>query len=203
MENQNILIDALKELLNIGIGRAANKLSQLAKSKVFIYSPEIEFLQANSFIENVDFFQKEFCSSSLKFDGEIKGSGTLSFEKKDGKAAADLILENMQISYAADIKRSEILNETGNICINSIVGTLCSMLDINVRLFPPIYIENNFVEIFSFLTPSKDDKVLIIRSTFQIRDKNLKGFFIFMLSESSYLNILEKIRTKYENIFRL
>jgi len=200
MESNLILIDAFKELINIGIGRAASKMSQFIQSKVYIYVPEIEFIEASNLKEKIDFKDKYFSSSILKFSKDISGESLLAFESKNAEIIANLIIEKNNINIEQEFKKRELIHEIGNICLNAIMGTLSSLLDLQIKYYPPIYYENLFKDIFSFLSPSITSKAAIIKSRFQIKEQNIDGMFIILIDEKSYKNIAAKIKEKYREI---
>ena len=73
-------VDALKELINIGVGRAAGVLNQMVRSHIILQVPAVKVLRIDQLAEElVEFGEGPLAVVSLDFQGAFSGVAELLF----------------------------------------------------------------------------------------------------------------------------
>ncbi|HQO28786.1 MAG TPA: chemotaxis protein CheC, partial [Accumulibacter sp.] len=77
-------LDALGELFNIGVGRAANSLSQIVNDEVKLSAPSISLLRAANVATNLLASEfRRFSTVSLDFSGPFEARSMLIFPERN------------------------------------------------------------------------------------------------------------------------
>ncbi|MDH5599100.1 MAG: hypothetical protein OEY34_08245 [Cyclobacteriaceae bacterium] len=174
--------DALREIVNIGVGKGAALLAEMMGLSVKLNVPEIDIL---SFSEVPKYFNTihddEVFSVSLNFQGKYKGLSQIIFPKKSGKKLAKIISGDTSDSnnHALVI---EILNEVGNIVLNGVMGSFANILKTPLNYDTPSSFEGEINQLSKILTTNWSfDKALICKANFDISsDERVTGDIIIL-----------------------
>ena len=121
--------DALTELVNIGVGRAAKALSDLVDTRIELRVPSVaicKFSALTDYLNN----QEELLDVSVfqDFRGEITGRAVLAFPKKSGLRLGQLLAEFEEEPEEFDLDLMGLITEVGNIVLNGVLGSLGNAL---------------------------------------------------------------------------
>ncbi|MFC1642330.1 chemotaxis protein CheC [Myxococcota bacterium] len=127
-------IDALRELANIGMGRAANALGQLLELEVTLNIPTVEYLQLTVLVDsiNVRLKRENLVATRQAFSDGLDGESVLVFKR--GRATADDTAAASQSALAAENER---LLEITNIIVGSFLGYLMEPLGVDLYFSAP------------------------------------------------------------------
>ncbi|NME95817.1 chemotaxis protein CheC [Clostridium cochlearium] len=211
MDKDNLNYDILKEMFNIGVGKAAGMLSEIINKKILLDVPNIEVLNlenSNSEIEKG--FSKTLKGtlmiSSITFEEKITGQANLIFPAEKMRKFINLCISQKNESIEKDMSFTDIdfdiIKEIGNIILNSIIGEMGNFLDVTldytlpkVKLFNNTDFKNN---IKNNIKNKKEACMLMLYITFIIDDIEIEGAIIIDLTLNS-LNNLMKIIEKMED----
>lgn len=85
-------IDALKELINIGVGRAAGVLNQMVHSHILLRVPAVEVLTLRELRRNMAGLGAEpVAAVRLSFDGDFSGEAELVFPPDSASRLVSLL----------------------------------------------------------------------------------------------------------------
>lgn len=176
-------IEALKELTNIGIGRAASVLNEMLQSHIILEIPEIKILLPSELKAELNFEDTEqLATVSLSFNGNFMGTASLVFPMDGAVELVSLLSGEEPGSPDLDSVRAATLSEVGNIMLNCIMGSISNILSAHLFYDIPYYSEET-VDTFYFSQASETDNVLILAKTrFVIQQLDIIGN-IFMLIE--------------------
>ncbi|MFL6710953.1 MAG: chemotaxis protein CheC, partial [Massilia sp.] len=124
--------DALVELFNIGVGRAANALGEIVGEEVTMSVPTIRFLpraQARSLLASSSAGEARVCGVRQHYDGGFRTEAIIMFAED---ACLDLVRLMVGDAVPADeltAMEQEAMGEIGNIVLNSCLGTLADLLE--------------------------------------------------------------------------
>src|SRR4051812_29533556 len=108
-------LDALREVANIGCGRAANALSQLVGGrKVEIGVPEVKMSPVERLSDLAGGVDARVVAVTLGMSGELSGKLVLVLPERDGFHLAGLLLNGTVGTSLSDVQRSA-LAEAANI----------------------------------------------------------------------------------------
>jgi chemotaxis protein CheC len=190
--------DALTELVNIGVSRAATSLREMVGRPVVLSVPKIELLSCKEASQAIS--ERE--NSTLvgvhqSFDGEFTGRALLLFpearslELVRAVTGGELPLEDI-ISL-----EQEALAETGNIILNNCLATMANMLKRSLKISLPRIVHGSASAIFDLSGCEEGkDAVLFLYIDFNIRDRDIRGY-ITMLMDLPALVSLQRLLQEF------
>ncbi len=188
MENDLRVLDGLTEIMNIGVGRAADLMNTMLNSHVSLTIPlvlllSIEELTMESFFP----VNTSFSAIEMKYSGAYKGFVELVFDiESAGKLVDCFVGTDTAPAEDFDSLRSGTLCEIGNIVINSVLGTMANILDVPLTFSVPFYHEGSGEELFKAMTMNTTSTVLLTKATFTIEQLEITGDLALFFSFSSY-----------------
>ena len=189
-------LDALTELVNLGVSNAALSLREMVKQEVALSVPHVSLVTRSEAIARLgEREKKRLVGVQQDFEGDLKGRALLIFpeakslELVRAVAGGDLSLEEL-----VELEQ-EALAETGNILLNACLGTMANHLHRNLRISLPEVVHGDGVE---FLTSRHHagDSVLFIYINFAVRLRDIEGY-IAMLLDFPSLVILKDLLDAY------
>jgi chemotaxis protein CheC len=142
MQLSDLQIDALREVINIGVGYAASSLNELIGAHVRLTVPEIAVLD---FQEAMVRLAVPGCNSlstvQLQFSGSIKGDVALIFPSDSAVKLVSLLTGEEGGDSDVDGIRAATLEEAGNILLNGVVGSVSNLLHEDISFSVPYYSE--------------------------------------------------------------
>ncbi len=117
--------DAIIELVNIGIGTAAEALSQMVNEEIILSIPDVQFISHEKlfdYMTNIDANTPTVVMQ--KFNGDFSGNGLLVFPGDSGTTIVRQMLRNSVGLCENKELEEEALLEIGNIILNACFGQL-------------------------------------------------------------------------------
>lgn len=193
--------DILEEIINIGVGKAANLLNTIINQHIELEVPEIRLIDINSLHKELHTIENStFSSTAMNFSGGISGTANLLFSSSDATLLVQTFGQNNDISEDIDALKSGVLNEIGNIVLNSLIGTLANFTHQNLNYNVPLYREGKLNDIFDFYNEGFSNMIIIAHTRFKISELNIIGDFILLLEVGS-LDKLLRLTTLNDNEF--
>jgi len=178
--------DAITELLNIGMGRAAAALSEMVSEEVHLSVPSVEVLSRTEAAHKINGNpNKRIAAVRQHFQGPFWGDAILLFPQEKSLELVRILLreENIPLETLTELER-DALTEVGNIILNSCLSSLGDMLHYEVTSHLPIFITGTATEVLendnSHSSPL-DDVVMFLRMDFALRSKDISGYVAFIL----------------------
>lgn len=217
MTSGGLAHDFLKEVFNISVGKAAKMLSEITDKKIILNVPELVIVNEGDDYEQI----KNYLSimpagalllSSISFDRNLKGRANLIFPAAKMRTFINLCMNvgNVESDDFGDADSSEkinftdmdldIIKEVGNIILNSIVGGIGNILDIDFEYTLPevrLYAGENFMN-------DNDDFpcVLMLYISFIIGDTEIEGAIVINLTLNSLNELISKVKKKEDDLYR-
>lgn len=191
-------LDALTEIVNIGVGRAAASLSEMASQKIILQVPRVEVFDIDAIPEGLEFFEeKDIASVKQDFTGKYSGRGTLIFPKESALTLVNLLLGRTDSSSIEfDDECEGVLTEVGNILLNAILGSMATTLLGPLTYSIPVYEQASLTDIFYQYARQKDNslqtQVVYAEASFEISKQNIKGQFIIFCKVPSIIKLLNE-----------
>jgi chemotaxis protein CheC len=186
--------DALTELVNIGVSRAAASLRKMVGQQVLLSVPSVEVVTrqgAATLIRERE--SGELVAVRQDFEGVFSGRALLIFPEANSMALVRAVTGGeLSIEDAAEIE-DEALAETGNIVLNGCLATMANMLQRPLTMSLPEVIRTNGAALFD-LGHSTDESgvVLFLYINFAINDRDIRGY-IAMLMDLPSLQALREL----------
>lgn len=183
--------DAFLEIANIGIGRAANAMSELVERQVTIEVPRLECADnaASGLINELG--ANSTVHVSQGFSGEISGEAILVLGKPGAMSLASLLLEDIDMGDAfGDTVQGAIL-ELGNIMIGGLVGSLSNAANIPFSYeVPQIHLKGTEPIGKDF---EKETFMVIIKAQLTIDTEDVTSFLVLVLPVEDFKRLTTRI----------
>ncbi len=193
MNEMNALeLDALVEIFNISVGRAAASLSELTHESVSMSVPVVHFISAKraaAFLDPED--SKHLTCVSQDFSGAFSGKAMLMFPSADSLEIVRRMLgSDVPIEQLSDLEQ-DAMSEIGNIILNSCFATISDMLNKQFDCYLPVLNVGIISDILGLTT--SDSQVLFLQIRLGLDEHNLEGFLVFLLGEESREDLQQSI----------
>jgi chemotaxis protein CheC len=181
--------DALAELSNIAMARAANSLRQMIKNEVLLAVPSVDILTsaaATALVAKPD--NPKLVAVRQDFAGAFSGRALLIFPETNSlQLVREVVGRELSLEDIVDLE-DEALAETGNIILNSWVATIANLLKSALKMSLPIVIRGDSQHMFENSTSSF---VLFLHIKFEIHQKEISGYVALLMDIPS----LEELRS--------
>ncbi|HRP03100.1 MAG TPA: chemotaxis protein CheC [Candidatus Kapabacteria bacterium] len=188
-------IDIVKEIVNIGVGKAANLLNHLINENIKLSVPNIYFTNTNELPKFLMKYQDVSISVvNLGFKGELSGSCQLLFATDGAKLLVSIFTdEDITDEDEFNEIRQHTLSEIGNIVLNSLIGTISNILSQKFLYRTPKYIECSVANFLSENDIVEVQDVMLATTRFIIQEANITGEFLLIFETGSMDTLIEKI----------
>lgn len=173
-------LDALQELINIGVGRAASLLNEMVDSHIRLKIPVVKVLTAADAYQELTtrFHDQTLASVKLRFTGSFYGTASLIFPT-DSASTLVAVLTGEDPSADLDAVKIGTLSEIGNIVINGVMGSLSNVLKRHLNYTLPVYLEDTLENLLLSAYES-DSKILLAQASFTIERLEIIGDIILI-----------------------
>ena len=186
--------DALVEIFNIGVGHAAASMSAIVNEEVRMSVPSISFLnraEAAQLLGNKD--GERICGVSQRYEGAFNTEAMLMFpEDKSLEIVRLMVGESVPLQELTEMEQ-EAMSEIGNIILNSCVGTLANIFQLELRGSLPLYHIGTSAEILSASGSADDATVLMLHIDFILEKHQIRGYVAFILDMTSLHDLKHQI----------
>ena len=181
-----VQLDVLKELINIGIGRAASTLNEVTGSHI---SLEVPFVEVSSLPQIKKEMAKEISALvsvvRLNFKGTFSGMASLILPTDSAdELVASLIGEELEDSDFDKIKIGTF-TEIGNIVLNGVMGSIANMVDQEMSYSVPTYEETTISNLLGVDDSESDKTILMAQTRFIIEQLEIDGDFTLLFKVDS------------------
>jgi chemotaxis protein CheC len=195
-----IQLDALREIINIGIGYSAGSLNKMLQQHIVMTVPELHLIDANdpsSFAKNT--YSSRLSGIFQSFDGAYSGHAALLFPRDGANQLVSALT-----GYEPDDSELEILSagsliEVGNIVISGLFGSISNFLGSeHLKFTIPDYQEDTLDRLIEDQgsESNKDGVYLLAEVKFAFTDLNVEGFLLLFFTVGSVDVILQLIEKK-------
>src|SRR6202034_300498 len=156
--------DALAELSNIAMAKAANSLRKMVQHEVLLAVPSVDIL-TNAAAANLVAVRQDFA-------GPFSGRALLIFPETNSLELVRAVVgQQLALEDIVDLE-DEALAETGNIILNSWVATIANLLKSALKMSLPVVIRGDGKRMFESTTSTL---VLFLHIKFEIHQKQIGG----------------------------
>ena len=177
--------DALAEVSNIAMARAANSLRQMVEHEVRLSVPSVEILSqeaATRVVAKPD--NPSLVAVRQDFSGVFSGRALLIFpEISSLELVRALVGSKLSLEDIIDLE-DEALAETGNIILNSWIATIANLLKQGLKMSLPVVVRGDSRHMFENLE-KRDRLILFLHISFEISKKEIWGYVALLMDISS------------------
>jgi chemotaxis protein CheC len=190
--------DALTEIVNIGVSRAASNLRKMIGGEVTLSVPSIEVVSQHRAARLISEREvSELIAVRQNFDGPFSGSALLIFPESNSLELVRAVTGGTLSAEEVVEIEHEALAETGNVILNSCLATMANMLKRSLTMTIPEVIRGSGATLFGVTeSPSADGLVLFLYIDFAVRKHDLRGY-IAMIMDLPSLAMLKELLDEF------
>lgn len=192
--------DALIEICNIGMSKAAKQLSALLNSEILISIPEINLMN-----QGVVDHQKLFGSDQTlayvyqNLSQDIDGRAVLVFQREHTSLLTQAVIGKAPKMTAKEIRacEREAMLEIGNIIITSCISAIVNMLSKEVKLSVPFYDEDKIISLLDNQIKNVSEfsqDIIMIATKLETSNQEISGKLLLILTEGSIVTLFNSIK---------
>jgi chemotaxis protein CheC len=186
--------DALTEIVNIGVSRAASNLRKMIGDQVLLSVPSIEVVSQRRAARLISEREiNELVAVRQDFEGPFSGRALLIFPEENSLELVRAVTGGeLSAQEVLDIE-DEALAETGNVILNSCLATMANMLQRSLTMTIPEVLRGDGNKLFEILEGGEaDGLVLFLYIDFAVRKRDIRGY-IAMLMDLPSLQTLKEL----------
>ena len=188
-------IDALKELMNIGVGGGASVLNTMLNSHIRLQIPFVKLLSYDELKAELDTVGRErLASVNLLFKGMFSGNAKLVFRSGSALKLVTALTGEEPDAVDLDSILAGTLSEIGNIVLNSVMGSISNLLQLSLSYSVPNYIEGNVNALFDMDSTNLHADILLARTRFIIEEFNVEGDIVIFFEVGSFDKLLISLK---------
>ena len=180
-------IDALTELVNIGVSRAAASLRELVSQQVLLSVPRVTLVSRTDAIEILGTSEeKGLVAVHQIFEGDITGRALLIFPEINSLELVRAVTGGVLPLEDIIELEQEALAETGNIILNGCLATIANMLQRSLKMSLPEILRGHSRDLFNLAPPpDAGDVVLFLYINFAVRERDIRGYIAMLMDMPS------------------
>ena len=185
--------DALTEIVNIGVSRAASNLRKMIGGEVLLSVPAIDVVSQRRAARLIGEREiGELIAVRQNFSGAFSGCALLIFPETNS-------LELVRAVTGGELNAAEVLEmeqealaETGNIILNSCLATMANMLQRSLAMTIPEVIRGSGATLFQIDNGTgSDGLVLFLYINFAVRKHDIRGYIAMIMDLPSLATLKE------------
>lgn len=190
--------DALTEIVNIGVSRAASSLRKMIGDQVLLSVPSIEVVSQKRAARLISEREvSDLVAVRQDFAGPFSGRALLIFPETNS-------LELVRAVTGGDLSAQEVVEmegealcETGNVILNACLATMANMLKRSLTMTIPEVIRGDSASLFEIDTESSGQGlVMFLYIDFAVRSRDIRGY-IAMIMDLPSLETLKELLEEF------
>ena len=187
--------DAIREIISIGIGRAAATLSDLIGTRIELGVPRItvRLLYADDALDHVASLDRTDMVIMQDFRGMLAGSSMLVLPYASGLRLAQLLADIVDPVDELDLEMTGILTEVGNIMINSVLTAMANFIGTRLVYSLPQFYQMRPVNMLKSHAGQGPGALLSANADFKVRSREIHGSLLVVMELRGLETILDAI----------
>ena len=185
--------DALSEIINIGVGRAASSLSDLISTRIDLRVPVVQVVEPQEVDQRTD----SSMSIMQSFEGEVSGNALLVFPADSGQKLAALLGGYEASDVIPELEISGILSEVGNIVLNGVLGSFANAIEADLTYtVPDFYVQETITSLVAERgkqTSDATNTILLADTQFSVESQDIRGSVVVAFHLGSFQSLLSHL----------
>ena len=190
--------DIIREILNIGLARAADSFAIVAQERVLLEVPNIDLLMSDDILHKVRDYQSRHVAIQSDIRGDFNGTTLMFFSGQHVQRLSRVCLRMKTLeSLEVNELQESLLLEISNIITGALVTQLANILKASIYGAPPIAPRGDIADNLQSLMPEQQLQPLIFTVITQFSDKDNMVELPLMLffDRATFIKILDIIRS--------
>lgn len=184
--------DALGEIFNIGVGRAAAGLSLIVNDEVLLSAPRVQLIPSSEIHQTLIGREFQYFSTvSQFFSGPFNAKAVLIFPEANALTIVSHMLGDGIPPDELSEYEQEAMCEVGNIILNACISALADLFKVSIEGSLP---EHQFCNSESISFADLNQNVLLVLQVdMSICQEQIEGRLVFVLSVSSLESLIHHV----------
>jgi chemotaxis protein CheC len=186
--------DALTEIVNIGVSRAASSLRKMIGDQVLLSVPSIEVVSQRRAARLITEREpSELVAVRQDFSGPFSGRALLIFPETNSLDLVRAVTGGELSAQELVELEHEALAETGNIILNSCLATMANMLKRSLSMTIPEVLRGTGATLFEIeeREDAAEGLVLFLYIDFAVRKHDIRGYIAMIMDLPSLATLRE------------
>ena len=186
--------DSLKEIVNIGVGRAASALNEMLNAHIKLQVPSIYFFNLGETDKIPPHLQsQQLACVQMGFHGSFTGTAALVFPPDSAAKLVTALTGETAGAPGMNAVMAGTLNEVGNILLNGVMGTIGNILAKPFDYSFPDYLEGNLAELLHQPGTEQAIGVLMVQTNFQVEEMQIEGNVFLLFETATFETLLQAL----------
>lgn len=180
--------DALTEMANIGVSRAAAALRKMIGEQVLLSVPSVDVItheHAAALI--VERENDDLVAVRQDFSGAFAGRALLIFPQEKSLELVRAVVGADMSEEDVQAMETEALAETGNVILNGCLATMANMLKRSLEMSLPEVLRGDGRLLFTPQERDENGLILFLYINFFVRDRDLRGYIAMLMDLPSLI----------------
>ncbi|MFK4875118.1 chemotaxis protein CheX [Novosphingobium sp. ZW T3_23] len=187
--------DALTEIVNIGVSRAASSLRKMIGEQVLLSVPSIEVVSHRRAARLISEREvADLIAVRQDFTGPFSGRALLIFPETNSLELVRAVTGGeLSVEEVLEMEQ-EALAETGNVILNSCLATMANMLKRSLTMTIPEVLRGNGATLFEVDEAgdgAEEGLVLFLYIDFAVRMRDIRGYIAMLMDIPSLATLKE------------
>lgn len=182
----DIEMDAVAEIMNIGVGRAAASLNEIAREEILLSVPKTEILFGCEAESRLREASDNMVAILEDFSGIVRGTAALLFPRPKTIELVSMILDQESGTTEIMEMEQEALSEIGNIILNQCLSSLADAFSDEISTTVPVSDVNaTYFDTRIQQGTYRNSMLLYLTINFSISSRDITGSIIFLMDMTS------------------
>jgi len=190
-------VDAVAEVLNVGMGSAAASLSEMIDDEVKLSVPGVEFVTRLVAADHISGKAKTDVSGVHQhFQGAFGGDAMLLFPEEQSLQLVRAVLQqdDMTLEDLTEMEQ-EAMTEIGNVILNSCLCSMADMFGKEMRGEIPEFVQGSINQVLTDDGNNQTEAiVLLLNMDFAVDKKNIQGYVTFLMDVDEVIQLKQNIQ---------
>ena len=191
--------DIIKEILNIGLARAADSFAAIARDKVLLKVPDITLIEVKELLNLVARYENTHVIIQSDIKGELNGATLMLFSDEHVVRLSEICLSMVDVQKGElSVMQESLLLEISNIITGALVTQLANILKSNIYGSPPKAPKSHIADSLKSILvqhPLFQPLVFTVITQFSHNSKSVELPLLLFFDTNTLLKMLDTIRT--------
>jgi chemotaxis protein CheC len=187
--------DAIREIISIGIGRAAASLSELIGTRIEMGVPRVSVRMLYEAVNEFAFASSDRSEIVVMqdFRGLLTGRSMLVLPQASGLSLAQLLAETSDPVDELDLELTGILTEVGSILVNNVLVALANLIGTRLIYSLPQFYRMRPVNLLKSHSPENPGALIAASTEFRVRSREIHGSLLVVMELRGLEAVLDAI----------
>ncbi len=191
--------DIIREILNIGLARAADSFAAIAQEKVLLEVPSLELVRGRDILELVRKYQAGHVGIQSDIKGDFNGTTLMFFSGQHVQRLSRVCLrQNVAETVELNEMQESLLLEISNIITGALVTQLANILKAKIYGAPPTAPKGDITRALDNLLvshPLMQPLIFSVITQFSDQNSNVELPLMLFFDRETFAKVLTIIRT--------